>query len=470
MRRAALLLVVLAMPGAAHAFAGDPSSYYSNGKSTVSATATNPNWQPTVSGSGYKVSRDINMAAPAGKTVPTSAYTTLTKPAARQLMTKALKVLPVLGTGIALWEFWQDYGVRPDGQGGLEKDPGESAGEDESYPAVAAYRLQVNNGGVNFDQTGPLAQRLPMCQALQAARVASGGGPFNPATVTTSIPGVCNNTFTSGFNLTAAFSAAGYSCPNGGSLQGTTCVKLGSCRVGVPRPTDGLCPTDIWIATGEEYAEQRIADYPPPSAEELAALDEALNYVPYAIPDAKPWIGPTPNVGNTVQVVGPNGTTTTTDTYTPDTSQPGEVEWTKTTTKTNPDGTTETTTGDDKKQIEPCGLPNTPKCVIEEKGTPEKADLVDATTAIENAHKGRQDQVAEVSKPDGKNTAWTFTLALPTGCTALNVDMRYKGMGQMVNLDPCQAQGVMHDLMSLLWSAGTIFVVAGMFGRTLREV
>jgi hypothetical protein len=43
-------------------------------------------------------------------------------------------------------------------------------------------------------------------------------------------------------------------------------------------------------------------------------------------------------------------------------------------------------------------------------------------------------------------------------------------VGEVVSLDPCEFQTVIHDLVSMIWAATTLFWVFGMVGRTLREV
>jgi len=119
-------------------------------------------------------------------------------------------------------------------------------------------------------------------------------------------------------------------------------------------------------------------------------------------------------------------------------------------------------TGED---IITCGLPNTPKCKIDETGTPTKGDFGSATTALNDASKAREDGLATVTSAQGKQTSWSWNLALPTGCQPLSLNMLIK----TVVFDPCAYQAVFHDLMSMLWAGATLFAVFGMVGRTLRE-
>lgn len=119
-------------------------------------------------------------------------------------------------------------------------------------------------------------------------------------------------------------------------------------------------------------------------------------------------------------------------------------------------------TGED---IVTCGLPDTPKCKIDETGTPTKGDFGTATGQLNDAAKAREDGLATVTSAQGKNTSWAWNLALPTGCQPLSINMLLK----VVTFDPCSYQAVFHDLMSLLWAGATLFAVFGLVGRTLRE-
>ena len=110
-------------------------------------------------------------------------------------------------------------------------------------------------------------------------------------------------------------------------------------------------------------------------------------------------------------------------------------------------------------------MPNTPKCKIDETGTPTKGDFASANQALTDAAKAREDGLATVTSSNGKQTSWAWNLALPTGCQPLSLNMIIK----TVVFDPCAYQGVFHDLMSLLWAGATLFAVFGLVGRTLRE-
>jgi hypothetical protein len=114
-------------------------------------------------------------------------------------------------------------------------------------------------------------------------------------------------------------------------------------------------------------------------------------------------------------------------------------------------------------EIITCGLPSTPPCKIDEAGTKSDAGVAfdrskaDIDTQKEAA-KTAIDSAAQIVAP-----AWTFSFALPSGCSPYATGI--KG----VIIDICQYQGTIHDLMSMVWAAATAFCLMGMVGRTIRE-
>lgn len=114
-------------------------------------------------------------------------------------------------------------------------------------------------------------------------------------------------------------------------------------------------------------------------------------------------------------------------------------------------------------ELTTCGLPGKPKCLIDETGT--KSDKGDTLTApktaldaTENARKASIDSAQQIQRPE-----WTFTFQLPSGCTPFITGL--KG----VVLDVCRYREPIHDLLSMVWAGATVFCLAGMVGRTIRE-
>lgn len=155
------------------------------------------------------------------------------------------------------------------------------------------------------------------------------------------------------------------------------------------------------------------------------------------------------NITNTVTNIGP------TITYT----ETAKV------TKTTPDGVTTTTTVDkpvDEKVIT-CGLPDTPKCKIDETGTPpDKGSTFTKTETDLDTQKAAD--IAEIAKAALiPAPAWSFSFALPTGCSSYATGIKN------IVISVCSFQSTFHDLMSMIWAAVTAFAMMGMVGRTIRE-
>jgi hypothetical protein len=114
---------------------------------------------------------------------------------------------------------------------------------------------------------------------------------------------------------------------------------------------------------------------------------------------------------------------------------------------------------------DPCGAPGQPVCAVkvDETGTPSGVGTTFQTantqldtnkTTVETAIAAAHQQAAPT---------WSFTFALPTGCTPYQTQIK----GFVLN--PCAYQSTIHDLMSMIWAAVTLFTITGMVGRTIRE-
>lgn len=113
-----------------------------------------------------------------------------------------------------------------------------------------------------------------------------------------------------------------------------------------------------------------------------------------------------------------------------------------------------------------CGAPGQPACRIDGSDVPKDAgSAVDAakTASEKNAAdtKAAIDRAASMEAP-----GWSFSFQLPTGCTAYT-PAAFGDFG--ISINPCEWQGTIHDLMSMIWAAATAFCIIGMVGRTIRE-
>lgn len=114
-------------------------------------------------------------------------------------------------------------------------------------------------------------------------------------------------------------------------------------------------------------------------------------------------------------------------------------------------------------EIITCGLPSTPPCRIDEEGTPgtEVAKFDDAESEIERFKGGLLESIQ--SKLDEITHEWTWTFALPTGCSALQFDTQ---VGPVVQIDMCEWQPMIHDIMSMIWAAAGVFGAMMIFLRS----
>lgn len=129
---------------------------------------------------------------------------------------------------------------------------------------------------------------------------------------------------------------------------------------------------------------------------------------------------------------------------------------------TEPDGTTDQP--DDGKEQQECGAPGQPPCRIDETGTPkgdaERDKLGGLSDAIKKSGEDTDRAIEEAKKLN--SDGWTFTFQFPTGCAP----MQLANLGAVI--DPCRWQSTIHDLMSVIWLAVTIWCCVGMVGRTLH--
>lgn len=115
-----------------------------------------------------------------------------------------------------------------------------------------------------------------------------------------------------------------------------------------------------------------------------------------------------------------------------------------------------------------CGAPGQPVCdvKIREGEMPGLGNTFkSATDKVNENFTSTSNAITSIRDGEGKPT-WSFSFQLPTGCTA------YKPVGFdafNVTLNPCEWQGTIHDLMSMIWAAATAFCLIGMVGRTLRS-
>lgn len=185
----------------------------------------------------------------------------------------------------------------------------------------------------------------------------------------------------------------------------------------------------------------------------------------------------------------PDGSTTTTTTS-ERTFPDGSRETTTTTTTTQPNGSSTSTTttscqGDCNQDGRDDNLPRSPDgeeegdetCTglspaaschvkVNEQGTPENAGTTyDASkAALDQAKADAEALVNAAGSSVGKNTAWQFSFSLPSSCSSMSLGTFG---GQSISINPCAEQARIHNFMSFLWIAATLWACISMVGRAI---
>lgn len=113
---------------------------------------------------------------------------------------------------------------------------------------------------------------------------------------------------------------------------------------------------------------------------------------------------------------------------------------------------------------DPCGIPGSPPCKIDETGTPDgEGALGEAGDGVDDAKDQIIDLIDGIKEHPGP-PPWTWTFALPTGCSPIPVG----GFAPFLDpIDICEFQPMFHDLMSVVWLLGTVGGCVTLLYRTL---
>lgn len=110
-----------------------------------------------------------------------------------------------------------------------------------------------------------------------------------------------------------------------------------------------------------------------------------------------------------------------------------------------------------------CGIPGKPPCAvkIDETGVPDGNSIFNGVnTQVDNLpnHASIKDAIDGIKNSD-LTPSWTWTFQLPTGCTPFQLG------GYNISIDVCQWQGMIHDIMSMIWAAATVWFLIALFMR-----
>lgn len=429
----------------------------------------------TVTPSGAVVELPTRVRVP-GRTleVPATIIDPVSKNRLARMGGKALKMLPVVGTALQLSEFIDEIDVtrKPDG----EYYPDLPQGSQVS----SGYETTISINGQNYKYYDPASY----CQAAKAT-IWDQSAVYQSYSV-----------------IQAAPNAQEWTCQyrrsNNDLISVTGVAWQSSCPAGSV-VVNGQCQSQSQQPLNEQQLIDRI--------NQLASLDgliRFLNSLPFNDPNVIDVVareikddpedqyvklintGSNPSQSETIQVgepvttttTNPDGSTVTTTTTTTATALGNQITFdtkTQIVTRDSAGNTTSTTTttttptnpsnpNSPQQEIITCGLPDTPPCKIYETGTPSPPE-----DDGENTFKGlipnclKQDWRS--CFPELPDINWSFSL--PSGCGPIPVPFGKYGFSE-VNI--CPWQGMIHDLMSMLWAAAGLFGAIGILsGRRNSE-
>lgn len=378
--------------------------------------------------------------------------------------------LPVIATGVALWDLYDQFRVRPDGQGGLSHDPGSPP-----VPQVG-YVYQASGGTQNASTPQGACGSIPPSQGWYVSTwtwVQSAPGypsqPYGYCRAQDYVCASCNESHGWSYSYLGISRSEGTttSCP---SLAGVSNQVMadGKCRSEAetnPSLRVRVTPDDV-AAMADQFPGVDLGGRPAPDVVR-DIIDRGTDLAPYVD-------GPGSLSGPST-APGPSQTITETPAPTPENPSPAPVtrevattinitynsnQWntTTTTTTTNPDGSTTTTTGDT--NVETCGLPGKPACKIDETGTPtaENPDEADARSAWDRLKDIASNPASML--PSLPSINWNFQL--PTYCSAIPLPAFAPFLEQ---IDICPFQPMFHDVMSVVWVIGGLLGAVGLFWR-----
>lgn len=116
----------------------------------------------------------------------------------------------------------------------------------------------------------------------------------------------------------------------------------------------------------------------------------------------------------------------------------------------------------DPQEIETCGLPGKPACIVDETGMPDQA-AIDAkmdSQKAKNVYKDIDDMAKDPTTKMPVHPIINWSFALPTGCAVIPLPA-FEPFIQPI--DVCQFKPMFHDVMSIVWLFGGIFGAISLF-------
>jgi hypothetical protein len=401
----------------------------------------------------------------------------------------AARTIPVLGTALLINDILDAAGVRviPSSDGfGWKLDPGVGTVQGVCWRPKTGSDVCVQSAlaAVTIDkETRALAFVYPNFIRYTAGPSCTRANPVSdPNRYMCSYSQETGFSYPNGTQVVTGIASLGGEYM--GELGGEICPGFGNPNVpetyvpeGLPPEADGKCKTGQHTQPiSNDEVEDRLIQWGDKSrAVPLAIeLDRLRQPVDHPTPILS---GPESVPAGRETTTNPDGSVTIRDTDHPITYTPepgyGWEDRRQTTTyppgatipppgTTPPAGTPPPTTTTAPPEFKTCGLPGQPPCKIDEGGTP--PPLPPGGSPFGDPDGPLGSIRAAIDNPQVANTAWTFSFALPTGCTAIATPALAPWL---TSIDVCPYQPMIHDIMSVVWLMATVWAAISMVGLTL---
>jgi len=346
------------------------------------------------------------------------------------------KTLPILATGIALYDLAHELG----------------------------FDLSSSGGQLVVSKPDPLVCSVGPCYRFQNPYV-------DVPTWQTSLQSACSTQVTLyGLPIVSAVASGASSCTfsNGSDVR----------TFDIVRQSVEPVPAAPVPSTAQEFADAIAAKsgWPATSAINRAINDAIASGETIPLPQPSQITGPASVPLSPKVVQNPDGTTTTTTPSKSITYGPNTVNVTNNTTSivTNaagqPVATTATAAPAD--MPETCGYPGGPPCKIDETGTPEKAaekvynPLADAVKASKDSG---TDKMAGTSDKSGLFSGWTMFWSAPAVVQCAPYQLPNWNGQSMGALDPCGVVDGVRTIMAYIWSLAGLFMCLGFVRESIQQ-
>lgn len=351
--------------------------------------------QISTAGGPVLVDRSVPILNNSGSPINTNARISVPPAVLGKIIRGGIAAIPVIGTGVALYDLAKEVG--------FTINPDKSVIKDEATESKS---------GVRYGGYGQCAAPIDNCRQIAGSQSWS-------------------------------LAPDGYSyCNVGGGIFYPHACSYGAT---VPSSPSDLQALEDAIATKSGW---------PASSHVSRAVAEATALKPAPSFPATPQVtGPASSPGTVKSKQNPDGSSEVKTTTHNHTYQGNTVNTTTTTvTSVCNGGSCNTTTETEEPKLDeqpfamPCGVPGTPPCAVkvDDSGMPPDGGnaLKQETGDIDPQKTTVLDKLGEIDEWELGD--WTWTFQLPTGCTPLPMFLG-------VEVNPCQWQAEVHDVMTVIW-------------------